>query len=97
MVQVPFLYSIIPVAAEVSLQALFAPKVDFTVGTTQYSVAIGDLDGDSKPDLTTANFNSNNISISRHTDLPLPVNLNEYNAKLQTDGTVLLTWDTFSE
>jgi hypothetical protein len=28
---------------------------------------------------------------------PLPVSLNNYNAKLQTDGTVLLTWNTFSE
>lgn len=27
----------------------------------------------------------------------LPVSLNEYNAKLLTDGTVMLSWDTFSE
>jgi hypothetical protein len=45
----------------------FAPKVDIAVGTTPYSIASGDLDGDNKVDLATANFGSNNISIIRNT------------------------------
>ncbi|MEP7230901.1 MAG: FG-GAP-like repeat-containing protein [Ginsengibacter sp.] len=45
----------------------FAAKVDFTSGTTPYAVAVGDVDGDGKPDLLTANQNSNNISVLRNT------------------------------
>ena len=35
----------------------FAPKVDFAIGIVSYGLAIGDLDGDGKPDL--AAFNTN--------------------------------------
>ncbi|MEP6950447.1 MAG: FG-GAP-like repeat-containing protein, partial [Ginsengibacter sp.] len=45
----------------------FAAKVDFTSGSTPYFVAVGDVDGDGKPDLVTANQNSNNISVLRNT------------------------------
>ncbi len=45
----------------------FAAKVDFTTGTAPYSVAIGDLDGDGKPDLATANYSSNSVSVLRNT------------------------------
>ncbi len=43
----------------------FANKVDFTTGTGPYSVSIGDLDGDGKPDLAVANYNGNTVSILR--------------------------------
>ncbi|WP_459797925.1 FG-GAP repeat domain-containing protein, partial [Pediococcus parvulus] len=47
----------------------FAAKVDFYTGpgSTPYSVAIGDIDGDGKPDLAVANVNSNNVSAFRNT------------------------------
>ena len=45
----------------------FAAKVDFATGNFPYSVAIGDVDGDGKPDLVTANQNSANISVLRNT------------------------------
>ncbi len=45
----------------------FAAKVDFATGTTQYGIAIADVDGDGKADVITANQNSNNISILRNT------------------------------
>ncbi len=45
----------------------FAAKVDFTVGTNPRSVAIGDLDGDGKPDLAIANTTSSTVSILRNT------------------------------
>ncbi len=46
----------------------FAAKVDFTTGGGPFSVTIGDLDGDGKPDLATANYSGNNdISVLRNT------------------------------
>ena len=44
----------------------FAPKVDFATVSGQATVAVGDLDGDGKPDLVAANFNSTNISVYRN-------------------------------
>ncbi|MCE2835381.1 MAG: FG-GAP-like repeat-containing protein, partial [Chitinophagaceae bacterium] len=45
----------------------FDTKVDFTTGTNPYSVAIGDLDGDGKPDLAAANYTSTTVSVFRNT------------------------------
>jgi len=45
----------------------FATKVDFTTGSSPYSVAIGDIDGDGKPDLAVANYDSNTVSVLRNT------------------------------
>jgi fibronectin type 3 domain-containing protein len=44
----------------------FASKVDFTVGASPQLVAIGDIDGDGKPDLVSANYNSSTVSILRN-------------------------------
>ncbi|MBX2956962.1 MAG: VCBS repeat-containing protein [Cyclobacteriaceae bacterium] len=45
----------------------YAAKVDFTTGDRPYSVAIGDLDGDGKPDLAVSNENSFSVSVLRNT------------------------------
>ncbi|MES2703357.1 MAG: FG-GAP-like repeat-containing protein [Bacteroidota bacterium] len=45
----------------------FDAKTDFTGGTISYSVAIGDIDGDGKPDLAVANHGANTISVYRNT------------------------------
>lgn len=45
----------------------FAPKIDFAAGDNPLCVAIGDMDGDGKPDLVIANNLSNSISIYRNT------------------------------
>jgi hypothetical protein len=50
--------------------ASFATKVDFTTGNNPYSVAIGDLDGDGKPDLAIANNFSNTVSVFHNTSSP---------------------------
>ncbi|MES2654490.1 MAG: FG-GAP-like repeat-containing protein [Bacteroidota bacterium] len=44
----------------------FATKVDFTTGSASLSVAIGDIDGDGKPDLAIANISSNTVSVLRN-------------------------------
>ncbi len=41
----------------------FAPHVDFTTGKYPISVAIGDVNGDGKPDLIVANSASNTVSV----------------------------------
>ena len=46
--------------------AQFAAKADFATGNNPYSVAIGDADGDGKPDIITANSNANTLSVLRN-------------------------------
>ncbi len=45
----------------------FAQKVDFLTATTSVFVNTGDLDGDGKPDIVTANWYGNNVSLFRNT------------------------------
>ncbi|MEG4861679.1 DUF4347 domain-containing protein [Microcoleus sp. K1-B6] len=45
----------------------FAPKVDFIAGSRPIYISIGDFNGDGKPDLAVANFNSNTASILLNT------------------------------
>ena len=45
----------------------FSPKVDFTTGINPYRLAVGDLDGDDKPDVVISNSGSgNSISVFRN-------------------------------
>ncbi|HXF10900.1 MAG TPA: LamG-like jellyroll fold domain-containing protein, partial [Desulfuromonadaceae bacterium] len=44
----------------------FAPRVNFTVGSQPRGVAIRDLDGDGKPELITANWGGDSISVLRN-------------------------------
>ncbi|MEO6404439.1 MAG: FG-GAP-like repeat-containing protein [Ferruginibacter sp.] len=50
----------------------FATKVDFSTGSTPFSVAIGDVDGDGKPDLVVTNsaVGINTVSVLRNTSIP---------------------------
>jgi hypothetical protein len=41
----------------------FSAKTDFTTGSVSYSVSIGDLNGDGKPDLVSANAGANTVSV----------------------------------
>lgn len=42
---------------------MFEPRVDYLVGTSPRSVAVGDLDGNGSSDLAVANYDTNNASV----------------------------------
>src|SRR6266849_2010368 len=48
----------------------FAAKVDFATGSRPLQLAVGDLDGDGKPDLVVANWDSGTISVFQNTSTP---------------------------
>ena len=41
----------------------FGAKTDFAVGTNPRSVAVGDFNGDARPDLAVANVSSDTVSV----------------------------------
>ncbi|MGA7161805.1 MAG: VCBS repeat-containing protein [Bacteroidota bacterium] len=51
-------------------QALFSAKTDFTTGERPISVCIGDLNGDSRPDIVVVNYMSNTVSVFLNTTSP---------------------------
>ena len=71
----------------------FLTKVDFTTGLGPRSVAVGDLDGDGKPDIMVANSstatpNSTTVSVLRNTSTPGVINATSFEAKVDfTAGT----------
>ncbi len=44
----------------------FGTQVNFTTGTTPYDVAMGDIDGNGKPDIIVTNFGATTISVFRN-------------------------------
>ena len=58
------------------------PKVDFTTGSSPYSVNIGDLDGDGKADLAVTNNNSNTVSVFRNISSSGSITASSFAAKV---------------
>ena len=52
----------------------FAARINFYPGSKASSVSFGDLDGDGKPDLAVANYNSSNVSVFRNTSVTGTIN-----------------------
>ena len=50
----------------------FSAKVDFTAGASVEGLAIGDLDGDGKPDLAVVNLGPDNVSVFRNLASSVP-------------------------
>jgi len=60
----------------------FATKIDFNTGINPVWVAIGDLDGDGKPELAVANDNSNGISLFHNTSVKGSITPSSFSAKV---------------
>jgi hypothetical protein len=73
----------------VSGSVSFADKVDFGTGSTPISVAIGDLDGDGKPDLASANTDANTLSILRNIDIYTFTGSGNWNNAANWSGNIL--------
>ena len=63
-------------------QPSFAAKVDFATDSTPSAVAIGDLDGDGKPDIVITNMFTNKISIYKNTATSGSINAASLGAKI---------------
>ncbi|MGZ3864278.1 MAG: FG-GAP-like repeat-containing protein [Bacteroidia bacterium] len=62
--------------------ASFAAKVDFTTGTNPYGIALGDIDGDGKPEIAAANSGAATVSVLRNTSTSGTVTAGSFAAKV---------------
>jgi hypothetical protein len=70
-------------ASPAQAQASFSAPTNFDAGDQSESVAVGDFNGDSKPDLATANAFSDNVSVLlNETNAPAATN-DSYTASLE--------------
>ncbi len=67
----------------------FAPNVDFPTGDIPYGVAVGDLDGDGKPDIVVANSGGDSLSVLRNISSSGSIALGSFapGVSLATSGT----------
>ena len=56
----------------------FATGVNFTTGALCYHLAVGDLDGDGKPDIATSNYSDWTVSVLRNTSTPGSINTGSF-------------------
>ena len=73
----------------------FETNVDFETGTAPVSVAIGDINGDGKPDLATANLWSNSVSVLRNNPLAQAPNILSFSPKEGAVGTTVILKGSF--
>jgi hypothetical protein len=56
----------------------FAPTVNFPGLPSSHEIAVGDLDGDGKPDLAVSSFDNGQVSIYRNTSTPGSITTNSF-------------------
>ena len=67
----------------------FSIKVDFTTGSNPFSVAISDIDGDSKPDLVVTNNGSASVSAFKNTCTPESITTSSFSISVDfTTGNI---------
>ena len=59
-----------------------AARVDFVTGDVTVSVAIGDVDGDGKPEIMVANLNAITVSVFRNTSSPGSISMSSFAARV---------------
>jgi uncharacterized protein YjdB len=64
----------------------FAPKVNQTTGNYPVGVAIGDIDGDGKPDMSVANYLSASVSVIRNNPFVTPPTVTSVNPNQANPG-----------
>jgi hypothetical protein len=75
----------------------FTLNVTYPTGNYNYSVAIGDLDGDGLPDIVVTNTNDNNFSIFRNTMISVPPTITSFTPTAGSIGTtVTITGTNFN-
>jgi len=73
----------------------FARRVDYGTGASPFGLSIGDLNGDHKPDLAIANYNSKTVSVLRSKVMPSPT-ITSFTPTTATAGeTVTITGTNF--
>ena len=60
----------------------FAPKVDFTTGTTPAEVKCADIDGDGKPDILVVNSGANTLSVFHNTTTTGAISSSSFSTKV---------------
>lgn len=75
----------------------FAPKVDITSGSNPYCVAIGDVDGDNKPDIAVTNTGSTSVSILRNIVTGGAINTSSFAAKVDFASSPTPAFVTFCD
>jgi hypothetical protein len=60
----------------------YKPKVDFSTGTTPFSIAVGDIDGDGKAEMVVVNAGSNTVSVFRNTSSYGTIDATSFAAKI---------------
>lgn len=93
--------SIVSIFRNISTPGALAlqPRVDFSTsaGTQPYGFAVGDLDGDDKPDIATANNLSNTVSILRNVSTPGAITTGSFDAAVSLPNGVDPSYMSFGD
>ncbi len=70
----------------------FAAKVDFATGLSPTSLAVGDLNGDSIPEIVSANFGEKSLSVLSAATVILPLKWLSINGTINAQKQVVIRW-----